>query len=68
MTSKCKIIKYKLNANIFFQIYFCSTFSVKYISYINTWIPLCNTINHEVVHINTLSYNFTIFRNETTSR
>ena len=28
MTSKCKIIKYKLNANIFFQIYFCSTFSV----------------------------------------
>ena len=29
MTSKCKIIKYKLNANIFFQIYFCSTFSVR---------------------------------------
>ena len=28
MTSKCKIIKYKLNANIFFQIYFYSTFSV----------------------------------------
>ena len=29
MTSKCKINKYKLNANIFFQIYFCSTFSVR---------------------------------------
>ena len=28
MTSKCKIIKYKLNANIFLQIDFCPTFSV----------------------------------------
>ena len=30
MTSKCKIIKYKLNANIFFQIYFKKSFLLPY--------------------------------------